>query len=248
MPRLVLDRAVFIPAGGDRPLLRGVSFTAEPGECVGIVGPSSAGKSTLLRLVMGMSAPTAGGAFLDGTSTYHWEREDFSRHVGYVPQGLALVDGTIAENIARLGAPDAAALLDASKRAGLHRVVAVLPQGYATRIAGATLSSGQRQRVALARALYSKPGLLVLDEPTAFLDGDGEAEFIRLLARLRAEGTTVLLVTHRPALLATADKLVVLQDGAVAQCGAPGELLGGLTGPRVRLLPAARVPAQGNAS
>ncbi len=242
-PRLVVDRAVYMPPGGDRPLLRGVSFTAEPGECVGIVGPSAAGKSSLLRLVMGMVPPTAGGAFLDGTGTYHWEREDFSRHVGYVPQRLVLLDGTVTENICRLGRPDVAALLEASKRAGLHRIVAGLPQGYATRIAGATLSSGQRQRVALARALYTRPGLLVLDEPTAFLDGDGEAEFVRLLARLRAEGTTILLVTHRPALLAAADRLIVLQDGAVAQSGPPAALLDGLTGQRVRPTTAAREPA-----
>lgn len=235
-PRLVVERLVYMPQGADRPLLRGVSFAAEPGESVGIIGPSSAGKSTLVRLVMGMVPPSAGGAYLDGTSTFLWEREDFARHVGYMPQGLALLDETVADNIARMGAVDMAAVLEAAKRAGVHRAVAGLPQGYATRIAGGTLSSGQRQRVALARALYGRPGLLVLDEPSAFLDRTGEADVLALLERLRAEGTTVLLVSHRPALLAGVDKLLVLADGAVSQFGPRAEVLQSLSTPRVRLV------------
>ena len=235
-PRLVVERLVYLPPGGGRPLLRGVSFTAEPGESIGIIGPSSAGKSTLIRLIMGMLPPTAGGAYLDGTSTFLWEREDFARHVGYVPQGVALLDETVADNIARMRAPDMAAVLAAAKRAGAHRAIAALPQGYATRIAGGRLSSGQRQRVALARALYSRPGLLVLDEPSAFLDGTGEADVLALLAALRAQGTTVLLVTHRPALLATMDKLLVLTEGAVSQFGPRTAVLESLAAPRVRLV------------
>ncbi len=243
VPRLVVERLVYMPQGADRPLLRGVSFAVEPGESVGIIGPSSAGKSTLVRLIMGMMPPSAGGAYLDGTSTFLWEREDFARHVGYMPQGLALLDEAVADNIARMGAVDMAAVLAAAKRAGVHRAVAGLPQGYATRIAGGTLSSGQRQRVALARALYSRPGLLVLDEPSAFLDRTGEADLLALLDRLRAEGTTVLLVSHRPALLAGVDKLLVLADGAVSQFGPRAEVLQSLSTPRVRLVRAA--PDQG---
>ena len=238
-PRLVVERLVYMPQGADRPLLRGVSFAAEPGESIGIIGPSSAGKSTLVRLIMGMLPPSAGGAYLDGTSTFMWEREDFARHVGYMPQGLALLDETVADNIARMGAVDMAAVLAAAKRAGVHRAIAGLPQGYATRISGGTLSSGQRQRVALARALYSRPGLLVLDEPSAFLDRTGEADVLTLLERLRAEGTTVLLVSHRPALLAGVDKLLVLTDGAVSQFGPRAEVLQSLSTPRVRLVRAA---------
>ncbi len=238
-PRLVVERLSYMAPGGDRPLLRGVSFTAEPGESIGIIGPSSAGKSTLVRLVMGMVPPTAGGAYLDGTSTYLWEREDFARHVGYMPQGLALLDETVVDNIARMGAPNMAAVLAAAKRAGVHRAVAALPQGYATPIAGGTLSSGQRQRVSLARALYSRPGLLVLDEPSAFLDRTGEGDVLALLDRLRAEGTTVLLVSHRPALLAGVDKLLVLSEGAVSQFGPRAEVLQSLSTPRVRLVRAA---------
>jgi ATP-binding cassette subfamily C protein len=235
-PRLVVERLVYLAPGGDRPLLRGVSFTAEPGESIGIIGPSSAGKSTLVRCMVGMIPPMAGGAYLDGTSTFLWEREDFARHVGYMPQGLTLLDETVADNIARMGAPDMAAVLAAAKQAGVHRAIAALPQGYATRIAGGTLSSGQRQRVALARALYSRPGLLVLDEPSAFLDQAGEVEVLALLDRLRAEGTTVLLVSHRPALLARVDKLLVLTEGAVSQFGPRAEVLQSLSAPRVRLV------------
>ncbi len=242
-PRLVVERLVYMPQGADRPLLRGVSFIAEAGESIGIIGPSSAGKSTLVRLIMGMVPPSAGGAYLDGTSTFLWEREDFARHVGYMPQGLALLNETVADNIARMGAVDMAAVLAAAKRAGVHRAVAGLPQGYATPIAGGTLSSGQRQRVALARALYSRPGLLVLDEPSAFLDRTGEADVLALLERLRAEGTTVLLVSHRPALLAGVDKLLVLTDGSVSQFGPRAEVLQSLSTPRVRLVRAA--PEQG---
>lgn len=245
VPRLVVERLVYMAPGGDRPLLRGVSFAVEPGESVGIIGPSSAGKSTLVRLIMGMIPPSVGGAYLDGTSTYLWEREDFARHVGYMPQGLALLDETVADNIARMGAVDMAAVLSAAKRAGVHRAVAGLPQGYATRIAGGTLSSGQRQRVALARALYSRPGLVVLDEPSAFLDRAGEADVLVLLDRLRAEGTTVLLVSHRPALLAGVDKLLVLAEGAASQFGPRAEVLQSLSAPRVRLVRAA--PDQGAA-
>lgn len=238
-PRLVVENLTFMPPGADRPLLRTVSFTAEPGECVGVIGPSSAGKSTLVRVLLGMAAPTSGGAYLDGTSTYLWEREDFARHVGYVPQGVTLLDETVAANIARMAEPDMAAVLRAAKLAGAHRIIAGLPQGYSTVVRGGALSAGQRQRVAVARALYTRPGLLVLDEPSAFLDTDGEAELIALLARLRTEGVTVLLVTHRPALLAGADKLVVLQDGAVARYGARGEIMESLAAPPVRVLRAA---------
>ena len=236
VPRLVVERLVYIPPGGDRPLLRGVSFTAEPGESIGVIGPSSAGKSTLLRAVIGQLQPTAGGAFLDGTSTYLWEREDLARHLGFMPQGLSLLNATVAENIARMQRPDWRATIDAARRAGVHRLIADLPNGYATRLAGAVLSSGQRQRVALARALYGGPGLLVLDEPSAFLDTSGEEHLVALLSRLRANGVTILLASHRPALLAGVDKLLVLDGGAVTQFGPRTKVMEALKTPPVRLL------------
>ena len=219
IPRLAVENVFYVPPGGDRPLLRGVSFTVEPGEAVAIIGPSSAGKTTLLRLLVGMAAPTSGGIYLDGNSTFLWEREDFARHVGFLPQRPTVLEESVGDNIARMQAPEAGALVRAAKRAGLHRAIAELPQGYGTVITGGILSGGQRQRLAFARALYGDPSLLVLDEPSAFLDEAGEAELIAALADLRKQGVTLILATHRPALLKAMDKVLVLNAGAVERFG-----------------------------
>jgi ATP-binding cassette subfamily C protein len=223
-PRVVVENLGYLPPGADRPLLRGVSFTVEPGEAIAVIGPSSAGKSTLLRLIVGIAPPTAGGVYLDGSSTYLWEREDFAQHVGYVPQRPTLLDESVADNIARMRRHDLREVIAAAKRAGLHRVIAELHAGYSTKVVGNLLSGGQRQRLALARALYGGPKLLVLDEPTAFLDQAGEGHFLALLAELRRDGVTVLLATHRPNLLKAVDKVLVLRDGAVAQFGPAAEI------------------------
>ncbi len=236
--RVVVDRLAHIPAGADRPVLRGVSFDLQPGEVLGIIGPAAAGKSTLLRLILGLEQPTAGGVFLDGHSTALWRRDDFARHVGYVPQAVQLTEGSVAENIARLQRPNHAAVLAAARQVGLHETIAALPHGYATRLdaSGFTLSAGQRQRLTLARALYGDPRLLVLDEPNAFLDMEGESLLIGLLRRLSAAGVTVILVTHRPALIAAADRLLVLKDGLIDRLGTREAVLRALAAPRVRLL------------
>ncbi len=235
---LSVERLVYLPPGAERPLLRGVSFQAAPGEIIGVIGPSASGKSTLLRLVLGMAEPTSGGAFLDGHSTFLWNREDFARHVGYVPQSLALSDGTVAETIARGAEPDLDAVIAAAKRACVHAVIAGLPHGYATRIAGGgfTLSAGQRQRLAFARALYGNPRLLVLDEPTAFLDQDGENMLAVLLGRLRAEGIGALISAHRPSLLRSFNKLLVLREGTVEHFGETERVLREMNGPKIRLV------------
>ena len=222
--KIVVENLVYLPPGADRPLLRGVSFVIEPGEVLAVIGPSSAGKSTLLRLIVGMAPPTAGGVFLDGSSTYLWEREDFAQHAGFVPQRPTLLDESVADNIARMQHADMRAVIIAAKRAGLHRVIAGLQDGYSTKVVGNLLSGGQRQRLALARALYGGPKLLVLDEPTAFLDHESEEHFIALLASLRSEGVTIILATHRPTLLKSVDKILVLRDGAVAQFGPAAEI------------------------
>ena len=236
--QLSIERLVYIPTSAERPILRGVSFQAEPGEIIGVIGPSASGKSTLLRLILGMVEPTSGGVFLDGHSTFLWNREDFARHIGYVPQSLALSDGTVAETIARGAEPDLDTVIAAAKRAGVHRTIAALPHGYATRLFGRgfTLSAGQRQRVALARALYGEPRLLVLDEPSAFFDAEGEEMLVALLARLRAEGVGALVSAHRPSVLRAADKLLVLRDGLIEHFGEPADVLRSMSGPRVRLL------------
>ena len=232
--RLVVEGLVHVPPGAERPALRGVSFTVAPGEVLGVIGPSGAGKSTLLRLILGMDRPLAGGVFLGGHNTALWEREDFARHVGYVPQSAAMTRGTVAENIARLGTPDLAAAVRAAKRAGVHDVIAGLPDGYATDLSGFTLSVGQRQRLALARALYGAPRLLLLDEPSAFLDGAGEAMLLDLLRGLRVEGSSAILVSHRPTLVAAADTLLLLRDGAVDRLGPRAEVLSGLQAQRAQ--------------
>ena len=235
---LEVERLIYMPPGADRPVLRGVSFKMSPSEIVGVIGPSSSGKSTLLRLVLGIAEPTSGGVFLDGHSTYLWNREDLARHVGYVPQSVALIDGTVAENIARSAEPDVEAVVIAAKRAGVHPAIASLPHGYSTQISGSgfILSAGQRQRVALARALYGGPRLLVLDEPNAFLDKEGEEMLINLLAQLRSAGVGALISAHRPSVVRFVDKLLVLRDGAIEHFGDRETVLRALGGPRVRLV------------
>ena len=235
---LVVERLVYMPPGTDRAVVRGVSFEVAPGEIMGIIGPSASGKSTLMKLLIGALEPGGGGVFLDGHNTYLWNREDLAGHVGYVPQSAVLTDGTVAENIARAGVPDLDAVIAAAKRAGVHAVIAALPHGYATPIAGSgfTLSAGQRQRVALARALYGSPRLLLLDEPNAFLDKDGEAMLAGLLTRLRAEKIGVLISTHRPSVVQSVDKLLVLREGMIEHFGPSEGVLRAMNGPQVRVV------------
>jgi ATP-binding cassette subfamily C protein len=239
--KLVVERLVFMPPGADRPILRGISFNVAPGEIIGIIGPSASGKSTLMKLLLGIAEPTSGGVFLDGHNTYLWNREDFARHVGYVPQSAVLTDGTVAENIARGAQPDLDAVIAAARRAGVHAAIAALPYGYATRIAGSGLviSAGQRQRIALARALYGSPRLVILDEPNAFLDTDGEAMLDNLLTTLRAEGVGVLVSTHRPSVVRSVDKLLVLHHGSIEHFDTREAVMRALDGPQIRLVRAA---------
>ncbi|MGG5885748.1 ATP-binding cassette domain-containing protein [Falsiroseomonas sp. HC035] len=211
-PRLVLDRVSFAHSGAARALLRDVVLEVSPGEIVALAGGTGSGKTTLLRIAIGMVRPSAGLCTLDGHATAQWARADLARHAGYLPQDPLLTDGTVAEAIARLEEPDLPAVLRAARLAEAHAMVASLPQGYATPI-GPQFSAGQRQRLALARALYRDPGLLVLDEPSAFLDAEGEAGLVRMLRELASRGTAVLLSSHRPALLSAADRVVVLRSG-----------------------------------
>jgi ATP-binding cassette subfamily C protein len=224
--RLVLERITAMMPGQPRPLLREVSLVVAPGDVVALAGPAGAGKSTLLRFAAGAARPAAGAAFLDGHATWQWDREDIARHIGMLPQEPVLTEGTVAEAIARLAAPDMPAVIRAARLAGAERVVAGLPHGYSTRIGPDTpLSMGQRQRIALARAIYQDPRVVLLDEPAAWLDEEGEATVIRLLASLKARGATVLLTSHRPALLRAADRVVVLRGGTIVPAGRPQRLL-----------------------
>ncbi|MGG5811733.1 ATP-binding cassette domain-containing protein [Falsiroseomonas sp. CW058] len=240
--RLVLDRMTVLVPKEPRPLLREASLVVAPGDVVAIAGAVGSGKSTLLRMIAGAARPAAGAAYLDGHATWQWDREDLGRHLGMLPQEPVLTEGTVAEAIARLGRPDMRAVIRAARLAGAERVVAGLPFGYATRIGPDTpLSLGQRQRIALARAIHGDPKLLLLDEPTAWLDAEGEATVLALLAALKARGATVVLTSHRPALLRAADRVLVLRGGTLQPAGRPQALLaapGRAAAPAARPAPA----------
>jgi ATP-binding cassette subfamily C protein len=234
---LIVEGLVYAPPGADMPIIKGVSFTLEPGEVLGIAGASAAGKSTLARLITGVLKPTAGGVYLDGHSTYVWERGSFGRAVGYLPQSVSLIEGTIRENIARMEACDPKAVIAAARLAGVHDMIGRLPFGYDTDVAenGHMLSGGQRQRIGLARALYGNPRLLVLDEPNANLDAEGEAALLRAIAHAKSEGAIVVIIAHRASVMQAADRLIVIENGRIAQDGARGEQPASLVSSRPRL-------------
>jgi ABC-type protease/lipase transport system fused ATPase/permease subunit len=219
--RLLLDRVTLVFPGAARPLLRDVGLVVGPGDVVGLAGPPGTGKSTLLRVILGLQATNAGDAFLDGHATAQWDRTDLARHIGYLPQDPALGAETVAEAIARLTpAIDMPAVLDAARMAGALRMIASLPHGFATRLTEVpALSMGQRQRIALARAVYGVPRVVLLDEPAAFLDAEGEAAVARLIDSLSARGTAVIFTSHREGLLRAATRVVTLRDGALTALG-----------------------------
>jgi ABC-type protease/lipase transport system fused ATPase/permease subunit len=199
----------------------------------------------LARLIVGIWAPASGTVRLDGADVSTWPREDLGRYVGYLPQDVELFAGTVADNIARMGTPDSAAIVAAAQRANAHDMILRLPNGYDTPIgdAGALLSAGQRQRIGFARALYGSPRFVVLDEPNSNLDSEGESALQAALMALKKERTTCVVITHRPSLLQTADKVLVLRDGTVQQFGTPAEVLARVA-PKPLKPTAAAVPAQ----
>ncbi|MCP5268953.1 MAG: type I secretion system permease/ATPase [Zoogloeaceae bacterium] len=229
--RITAERLVFAAPGNEKAIIKGVSFDLKAGEALGLIGPSASGKSTLARLLLGIWSPVSGVVRLDGADIDSWPRERLGQHIGYLPQDVELFAGTVAENIARLGEPDAKAIIDAAQRANAHEMILRLPKGYDTEIGegGAALSGGQRQRIGLARAIYGEPRLVILDEPNANLDGEGEAALMQAVAALRRTGVTLIVVSHRPSLLAGMDKLLVLRDGTLELFGPRSEVLAKLT-------------------
>ena len=242
---LVVERLVFVPPGGDEPTLRGVSFELTPGEVLGIIGPSAAGKSTLARLIAGTWTPTAGKVRLDGADISVWHESRGSHHIGYLPQDIELFSGSVRDNIARLGEAGPAAVIEAAKLVGLHESIMRLPRGYNSEIgdAGIKISGGQRQRIALARAVFGRPRLVVLDEPNASLDHEGEEALHSALAALKEMGTTIVMIAHRPSVLGLADKLLVLRHGSVEAYGSRAEVIAKLNAGRPRAVPMHK-PAQ----
>ena len=235
-------------AGGstERPILQGLSFNARPGEIIGLVGPSGAGKTSLARVLAGAALPDRGTVRIDGAAYADWDAERLARSIGYLPQDFVLFSGTVKDNIARFRAwtgEDAEILdrlvIEAATAAGAHTMILRLPKGYDTVLGprGAGLSAGQAQRIALARALFGGPRLIVLDEPNAHLDAEGEAALCATLAALRGDGCTVILAAHRGAVLGLADKLLVLDEGRAVRFG-PAEPVQGLRTPAPRPVPA----------
>lgn len=221
---LAVERVTFVPPGSDQPTLKGVSFRLPPATWLGIVGPSAAGKSTLAKLVCGVWKPRSGTVRLDGADVYDWSRADFGRHCGYLPQDVELFPGTVRDNIARFAARDEVGdeiVVAAARKAQVHEMILRLPKGYDTQVGpgGAALSAGQRQRVGLARALLGDPCLIVLDEPDASLDTEGEIALVAAMKAARQSGSTIVMVSHRPTLLASADTIGVLVEGGLQHFG-----------------------------
>ena len=220
--------SVAVP-GTQTVLLAGIGFDLTAGTVLAVIGPSAAGKSTLARALTGVWPLNRGAVRLDGAALSSWSPEELGRHIGYLPQDVQLLDGTITENIARFEEePDSHRVVAASAAAGVHEMVLRLPNGYETRVgeAGSVLSAGQRQRVALARALYGEPFLLVLDEPNSNLDADGERALINAIAHVKARGGIVVVIAHRPSVLTAADKVAVIGGGQLTAIGPKDEVLG----------------------
>ncbi len=226
--RLTAERLLFIPPGVKEPTLNGVSFDLPPGTSLAIVGPSGSGKSTLAKLLVGCLPPTAGRVRLDGTELRNWDRRQFGSFTGYLPQEVELFPGTIKENVCRMRVdlPDAK-VYEAAVTAGVHDMICQLPQGYETVLqeGGAPLSGGQKQRIALARALFGDPAVIVLDEPNSNLDAVGEQALSETMRRAKAKDVTVIVITQRPALLNSVDRVLVLRNGRAEAYGAPGKVL-----------------------
>lgn len=216
--------------GAPAPILRGVTFALPAGQALAIVGPSAAGKTTLARLLVGIWPTTSGKVRLDGVDIYPWSKAELGPHIGYLPQGIELFDGTLAENIARFGEVDMDKVEAAARAVGLHDTIMALPDGYGSRIGddGCFLSGGQRQRVGLARAIYGEPRFIVLDEPNSSLDEAGEQALMQTLRALKAKGTTLIVITHRTSALAVVDAMLVMNEGQVAAFGPRDEVLAAL--------------------
>jgi ATP-binding cassette subfamily C protein len=226
--RVVAERLLFIPPGVKEPTLNGVSIDLAPGTSLAIVGPSGSGKSTLAKLLVGCLPPTAGHVRLDGTELRNWDRRQFGTFTGYLPQEVELFPGTIRENVCRMRGdlPDEK-VYEAAVVAGVHDMICQLPHGYETVLqeGGAPLSGGQKQRIALARALFGDPAVIVLDEPNSNLDAVGEQALSEAIQRAKAKGVTVVVITQRPALLNSVDRVLVLRNGRPEAYGAPSKVL-----------------------
>lgn len=216
-----VENLIVAPPGAKAPVLRSISFVAPAGSIVGIVGPSAAGKSTLVRALMGIWPPQHGVVRLDGADIATWDKQALGPYVGYLPQDIELFEGSISENIARFDTVDPEKVVEAAQMAGVHEMILMQPDGYDTVIGseGVNLSGGQRQRIGLARALYGKPRLIVLDEPNSNLDDVGEKALGIALQKVKESGATVFIVSHRPNILSRLDRVLVMAGGTISLYG-----------------------------
>ena len=242
--KLQVEAVNYAPQGAPKLLLGNINFGIEAGETLGVIGPSGAGKSTLARLLVGIWRPINGVVRLDGADVFTWDRADFGRHIGYLPQDTELFAGTIRDNIARFRTDVSDdEVVTAARLAGVHDLILRLPRGYETDVGdgGHTLSAGQRQRVGLARTMLGNPAFIVLDEPNASLDAEGEDALMGALDAMKANGATVVIISHKPSIFRAADKMLVLRDGRVELFGPREQVMARLMKPtEVRAVEAGR--------
>lgn len=229
--QISLEAVTAGPPGSGIATIRNLSFTIEPGDVLGVIGSSGAGKSSLARLLVGVWPAAAGKVRLDGADVYQWNKDELGPHMGYLPQDIELFAGTVSENIARFGEVDSEKVVLAARRAGVHEMILQFPKGYDTPLGdgGAGLSGGQKQRIGLARAMYDDPSLLVLDEPNSNLDELGEQALVAAIVDFRQRGKTVVLITHRSSAIGVTNKLLLLQNGEAALFGPTAKVLTDLT-------------------
>lgn len=245
--QLSAEGAAIVPPGARSPVVAGATFVIQPGELVGIVGPSAAGKSSLARGLLGIWPTVAGALRIDGAECASYNRDELGPYIGYLPQDVELFDGTVSQNIARFGEVDPDRVVQAAQDAGCHEMILHLPRGYDTLIgqSGGVLSGGQRQRIGLARALYGRPPIVILDEPNSNLDEQGDSALGGALETLRSAGSTVLIITHRTSVLSRVDKLLYMNEGRIVDFDDRDTVLGNLKAQRARKL--ALASSQGGA-
>jgi len=225
---LTVENVAAIPPGSEKVIVQDVSLVLQSGNGLGIIGPSGSGKSSLARMLVGVWRPARGRIRLDGAALDQWSSESLGKHLGYLPQDVELLAGTVAQNIARFAAElDSKTVIAAAQAAGVHDLIVGLPEGYDTQVgeSGTALSAGQAQRVALARALYGDPFLVVLDEPNSNLDAEGDEALSRAIMGVRARGGIIVVVAHRPTAIANVDLLLMMHQGRAQAFGPKDEVL-----------------------